>query len=156
TTVMTFLRDASWDTEELALSDDGKRLALITNEDGYSRLEIIDVAMGLAERRSLPVPELPACTLHDLKWSHDGKRLAFTLDAANDAPDVWVWDVDETLLWRATRSARGGLARENLVLPTLVHYPTFDGRQIPAFLYLPQGREARGLPAIIYVHGGPE
>ena len=156
TTEMTYLREASWDTEELALSDNGARLALVTNEDGYSHIEIFDVAAGWAERRSLPAPELPPCTLHDLKWSHDGTHLSFTLDAANDAPDVWMWAVDEQRLWRATRSARGGIAREDLVSPALVHYPTFDGRQIPAYLYLPQGVEARGLPAIVYVHGGPE
>ncbi|HEY7347773.1 MAG TPA: S9 family peptidase [Ktedonobacterales bacterium] len=156
TTEMTFLRDISWDTEELAVSDDGTRLALVTNEEGYSRLEIVDAAAGWAERRSLPTPTLPACTIHDLKWSPDGARLAFTLDTADDAPDVWVWDVAETRLWRATRSARGGIAREHLVAPALVHYPTFDGRQIPAFLYLPQDMEARRLPAIVYVHGGPE
>ncbi|HEY7355097.1 MAG TPA: S9 family peptidase [Ktedonobacterales bacterium] len=156
TTELTYLREASWDIEELAVSADGARLALVTNEDGYSRLEIIDVAAGWAERRSLPAPALPPATLHDLRWSRDGKRLAFTLDAANDAPDIWVWDVNDQRLWRATRSALGGIAREHLVTPALVHYPTFDGRQIPAFLYLPQGIEARGLPAIVYVHGGPE
>jgi dipeptidyl aminopeptidase/acylaminoacyl peptidase len=37
----------------------------------------------------------------------------------------------------------------------LVRYPTFDGRQIPAFLYLPHG-EQRNLPVVINVHGGPE
>lgn len=157
TTEMTYLRDdVSWDAEELAVSSDGARLALVTNEAGYSRLEIVDVAAGWAERRVLPAPELPACTLHDLAWSRDGKRLAFTLDSADDAPDVWVWDVDEAALWRATRSARGGITREHLVSPALVNYPTFDGRQIPAFLYLPQGVEPRGLPAVVYVHGGPE
>ncbi len=156
TTEMTFLRDVPWDTEELAVSDDGTRLALVTNEEGYSRLEIVDVAAGWAERRALPAPELPACTLRDLTWSHDGTRLAFTLDVADDAPDVWVWDVGQARLWRATRSARGGIAREHLVTPALVHYPTFDDRRIPAFLYLPQDTEVRALPAIVYVHGGPE
>lgn len=156
TTEMRYLGDASWDVEELAVSGDGSRLALVTNEEGYSRLEIVDVAAGWEARRSLPVPELPPCTLHDARWSPDGRRLAFTLDAANDAPDVWVWDVAEALLWRATRSARGGIAREHLVTPALVRYRTFDGREIPAFLYLPQGVEARGLPAVVYVHGGPE
>jgi dipeptidyl aminopeptidase/acylaminoacyl peptidase len=41
-------------------------------------------------------------------------------------------------------------------MPTLVHYPTFDGREIPAFLYVPQNQPAKGLPIVINVHGGPE
>jgi dipeptidyl aminopeptidase/acylaminoacyl peptidase len=156
TTQLTYLRDVSWDTEALAVSEDGTRLALVTNEEGYSRLELFDVAAGWDLRQSLPGPELPPCTLREVKWSHDGRRLAFTLDTANDAPDIWVWDVGERILWRATRSARGGIPRERLVTPSLVRYPTFDGRQIPAFLFLPQGVEPRGLPAVVYVHGGPE
>ena len=156
TTELTCLRDVPWDTEELAVTDDGTRLALVTNEEGYARLELFDVTAGWDLRQPLPAPELPPCTLREVKWSHDGARLAFTLDTANDAPDVWVWDVGERVLWRATRSARGGIPRERLVQPSLVRYPTFDGREIPAFLFLPQGVEARNLPAIVYVHGGPE
>ncbi len=156
TTELTFLRDVPWDTEELAVTDDGTRLALVTNEAGYSRLELFDVAADWGQRRALPIPALPPCTLRDVKWSHDGARLAFTVDTANDVPDVWVWDVANEMFWRATRSARGGIPRERLVTPSLVSYQTFDGREIPAFLYLPQGRAPRGLPAIVYVHGGPE
>jgi len=37
-----------------------------------------------------------------------------------------------------------------------VRYPTFDGRQIPAFLYLPRDGQQHALPVVINVHGGPE
>src|SRR5262249_30455376 len=43
--------------------------------------------------------------------------------------------------------------------PTLVEYPTFDGKKTPAWLYLPrlpEGRAARGLPFVLTIHGGPE
>ena len=35
-------------------------------------------------------------------------------------------------------------------------YPTFDEREVPAFLYLPKDGEQRNLPVVVYVHGGPE
>ncbi|MBF6589233.1 MAG: S9 family peptidase, partial [Ktedonobacterales bacterium] len=89
-------------------------------------------------------------------WSPDGARLAFTLDRADDAPDIWIWEPATGTLWQATRSARGALPRERFVAPELVHYPTFDGRQIPALLFTPRDLEARGLPVVVYVHGGPE
>src|SRR5260370_22633995 len=50
----------------------------------------------------------------------------------------------------------GGIPRESVVEPSLVDYLTFDGREIPAFLYVPQDRQPRGLPVVISVHGGPE
>ena len=156
TSELTYLRDEAWDAEQLALTDDGTRMALVTNEDGYSRLELFDVSAGWDARRELPVPTLPQGTIPEIGWSPDGTRLALTLNITNDAPDIWVWDVEEQILWRATRSSLGGIPQDTLIMPSLVHYPTFDGREIPAFLYLPQNRQSRGLPIVIYVHGGPE
>src|SRR5260221_4127301 len=39
----------------------------------------------------------------------------------------------------------------------MITYKSFDGRMIPAFLYLPKDTTAGAkLPAIVTVHGGPE
>ncbi len=153
---MTYLRDEAWDADGLALSRDGRRLALTTNEGGYSRLELFDVSDGWEQRRALPTPDLPRGVVFGLEWSPDGTKLAFTLDRADDAPDVWVWETTEGTLWRATHSARGGIPLESFVAPAPVHYPTFDGRQIPALLFTPRDVAPRGLPVVVYVHGGPE
>src|SRR5262249_5300972 len=109
TAEMTYLEEKAWDTEALAVTGDSTRMALVTNEDGYSRLELWDVSQGWEQRTALARPTLPACILTDLTWSPDGSELAFTLDTANDTPDVWVWDVAQEILWRATRSALGGI-----------------------------------------------
>ena len=156
-TELTYLRDDQWDVENLALTEDGTRMALVTNEDGYARLELFDVAQGWESRKPLPLPSnLPKGVLGELTWSNDGKRLAFTLYSASSAVDIWVWDVDERILWQATRSAVGGIPQDTFVTPTLLHYPTFDSRQIPAFLYLPKGEQQHNLPVVVFVHGGPE
>lgn len=153
---LTYLREEeAWDAEGLAVAEDGSRLALATNMDGASRLEVFDVAAGWEERRELPAPELPAGVISGLTWSRDARRLAFTLDTAAGS-DVWVWNVGDRMLWQATRSALGGIPRTTFIAPELIHYPTFDGRAIPAFLYRPRGIEAHGLPAVVFVHGGPE
>ena len=36
-----------------------------------------------------------------------------------------------------------------------ISYPAADGVQVPAYLTLPPGKEAKGLPAIVLPHGGP-
>jgi dipeptidyl aminopeptidase/acylaminoacyl peptidase len=51
----------------------------------------------------------------------------------------------------------GGLAPAELIAPELVRYRTFDGREIPAWLYRPRGAsESHPAPVVISIHGGPE
>jgi dipeptidyl aminopeptidase/acylaminoacyl peptidase len=39
-------------------------------------------------------------------------------------------------------------------MPELIHYETFDGLQIPAFVYKPKGKGP--FPVVVSIHGGPE
>ena len=48
----------------------------------------------------------------------------------------------------------GGLDTSEFVEPKLIHYPSFDSRKIPAFIYANKTEEPQ--PVIIYIHGGPE
>jgi dipeptidyl aminopeptidase/acylaminoacyl peptidase len=47
------------------------------------------------------------------------------------------------------------LPREHLAPMKAVHYPSSDGLEIPAFLTLPLGVEPKGLPLLVFPHGGP-
>ncbi|GCF07691.1 S9 family peptidase [Dictyobacter arantiisoli] len=152
---LRYLMEVNWDAEHLALTTDGSFLALSTNEDGYSKLELFDVSQGWEQRQLLNGLGLPAGVIYDLCWSQDGVRLALSYTAPDDAMDIYVWDRLAGVITRATQSARGGIPRSAFVHPQLVRYPTFDGREIPAFLYLPQQAQ-QNIPVVINVHGGPE
>ena len=154
---LTFLRDDPWDVELLTLSRDGRHLALTLNEDGYSRLELFDIAQGWQARRALPLPpQTRRGVITEIRWSPDGQQLALTQISAATPMDIWIWDVEGQIFWQATRSSLGGIPDASFVEPSLIHYPTFDGREIPAFLFLPRSQSAEGLPVVINVHGGPE
>lgn len=154
-TELTFLSDAPWDVELLAVTQDGRFLAMAVNEDGYSRLELFDVSNGWEARQELMGPTLPGGVVYEITWSPDGTKLAVVFASAIDTRDIWVWDMHAANVQRATQSSLGGIRRETLATPSLVHYPTFDGREIPGFLYLPAGQQL-ALPVVIIVHGGPE
>merc|ERR1712096_402696 len=59
---------------------------------------------------------------------------------------------------RWTDSEVGGLDTSKFVEPSLVRFKSFDGLEIPAFVYRPPpGKEGDGrLPVLIHAHGGPE
>ena len=47
------------------------------------------------------------------------------------------------------------MSPQRFTAPELVYYPTFDNRDIPAWLYLPE-TQTEPVPAVVIVHGGPE
>lgn len=141
-----------WDVEDFALSDDGRILAYVVNEDGYSKLVVQD----FRTRRALPQPELPAGVVSGLAFSPDGAKLGFSLATPTAASDAWSWGVVDGQLQRWTASELGGLDPRTLATPALVRYPSFDKRSIPAFVYKPKLAAGARAPVIIDIHGGPE
>lgn len=141
-----------WDIEGFALSNDGRVLAYVVNEDGYSKLVVQD----FRTRRALPQPTLPAGVVADLAFSPDGSKLGFSLATPTAASDAWSWGVTDAKLERWTASELGGLDPKALVSPDLVRFPSFDKRSIPAFVYRPKLAAGQRAPVIIDIHGGPE
>ena len=147
--------DIEWSVEGVAISDDRRRGAFTVNEDGFSRLYLID----LGTRGYAAVEGLPTGVAGGLEFSPDGSRLAMTLNTPKTPSDSFVLALGEEALAygtieRWTYSEVGGLDTAAFIDPALVRYPTFDGRQIPAWVYRPAGQGP--FPVIISIHGGPE
>ena len=145
--------DISWDVEDFDLSDDGNLLAFMTNEDGFSRLHILDVKTG----KETPAPELPKGAANGLQFRPGSHEIGFSISWARAPSDVYSYDVDSRKLERWTASEAGGLNTASFPEPELVHYSSFDGRKIPAFVYRPPADRFPGpRPVYINIHGGPE
>ncbi|HVM38365.1 MAG TPA: S9 family peptidase [Sphingomicrobium sp.] len=143
----------SWDVETYDISDDGRLIAYSVNEDGFSRLRLVDRASG----RELARPDLPGGVLTGLDFSPDGRQLAVSLSTARSAGDVWTLDVAGGRLTRWTHSELGPIDPATLAEPSLVRFRSFDGLSVPAFVYRPAGVAADArTPVIIDIHGGPE
>ena len=141
------------DVEDFDLSDDGKLLAFVTNEDGVSRLHLLNAATG----KSLPVPKLPLGVIGSLKWHQNNRDLGFTLSAAQSPSDVYSLDVKTRKLDRWTESETGGLDPRQFAEPELVRIKSFDGLEFSAFVYRPDAKKFPGpRPVLINIHGGPE
>lgn len=142
-----------WDVEGFDLSDDGKTVVFVTNEGGLSKLHILDVATG----QERPGPTLPAGQIAGLRFRRGSQEFGFTFASARSPSDVYSFDLASNRLDRWTKSETGGLNPETFAEPTLVEFPTFDGRKIPAFVYRPSATKFPGpRPVLIQIHGGPE
>ncbi len=151
-----FLLTPDWDIEALALSRDGARLAVVVNEDGYSHLEVYEVTADARLGDGVRVPDLPRGVISGLSWRPDGSALACTFQGPRHFADVWVADLEAGEVRQLTHSATHGVPVDSFPEPRLVRFPSFDGRQIPAFYYMPEGSRDGPVPCMIYVHGGPE
>jgi len=147
--------DIPWDISNVAISNNRKRMAFVANENGNSRLYLMDPAT----RAYRMVDKLPTGVAYGLRFSPDDRSLGLTLNSANAPSDAYVLKLGRGplkfgRLVRWTESEVGGLAAKEFVVPDLVQYPSFDGREVPAWVHKPRGEGPH--PVIIRVHGGPE
>jgi dipeptidyl aminopeptidase/acylaminoacyl peptidase len=141
-----------WDVEDFDLSEDGKRIAFVTNEDGASVLHLLDTKT----RRELAVPKLPNGVIGGVNWHRNNRDLGFTFVSARSAADIYSLDITTSKLDRWTVSETGGINTRTFSEADLVRWKSFDGKTISGFLYRPAKKFTGKRPVIIDIHGGPE
>ena len=152
--------------EELVESDPMKRvdfgnaifsevsdeLVATVYEDDRERIYWKDKAFE-ADYKNLQ-KQLPGKEINYGSSTKDEKVYIISANSDTDPGTIYLYD-------RATKKltlqyqAREKLNRAYLAPMKPVKYPSSDGLEIPAFLTLPKGVEARNLPAVIVPHGGP-
>ncbi|HEV2762072.1 MAG TPA: S9 family peptidase [Pyrinomonadaceae bacterium] len=142
----------NWDVDAFRLSWDGRTIAFVTNEDGANRLRLLDTRT----RKELKAPTLPNGLISGLRWHSNDRDLGFNFSSARTPSDVYSVDVQTGKVERWTFSETGGINTETFSEARLVRWPSFDGRQISGFVYMPPARFTGKRPVIINIHGGPE
>ena len=143
-----------WDIDSARVNPERTLLATTHNEDGYATLRLY----RLPDLQEVPLPEIPRGVIG--LGAMRGDTLLWTLNNARTPGLAYAFDASDDR--RAVRQITTRLDEEDIDLgsfrlPELVHYPTFDGRKIPAFLYLPEGhRKGDAIPFVVIYHGGPE
>ena len=141
-----------WDVEDYDLSEDGKHLAFVTNEDGASVLHVLDTAT----RKEISLPKLPVGLVYGITWHRNNQDLGFTLISARSTADVYSLNLVTNKVDRWTESETGGLNTSQFSEPELVRWKSFDDKSISGFLYRPPVKFTGKRPVIIDIHGGPE
>jgi dipeptidyl aminopeptidase/acylaminoacyl peptidase len=145
--------DIKWDVDDFDISEDGRTIAFVTNEDGASVIRLLDTSSG----RQKPGPKIPLGVVGRVKWHKNSRDVAFTLASAKSPLDSYSFDAQTGKVDRWTTSETGGLNPATFATPEMIHWKTFDGRTISGYLYKPDSAKFSGKrPVIIDIHGGPE
>ncbi|MGA2364094.1 MAG: prolyl oligopeptidase family serine peptidase [Steroidobacteraceae bacterium] len=110
------------DVELFDQSPDGHYLAYAVNDNGMSRLHLID----LLRKLEISVGAVGPGVISSLRFDATGTRLALTLESHREPPDVYVYEPETQTLTRWTHGELGLLDPERLIAPSLLHYPTWD------------------------------
>lgn len=144
-----------WDIEALALAPDGRKLAMVLNEDGVSRLEVRRLDAGGRLGAAAPFNAPSGGVISDLAWSPRADALAYAFESPRHPAGIWLSGEEGVGPHRLTRDPLAGLGAGALPEPERLRYRSFDGQPIPALFYAPAAAE-HPPPCLVLVHGGPE
>ena len=151
TPVLSDLSDR--ETDFAGMNKERTVLAVAVNEDGYRTLHLRDAG----DFRPRATPKIAKGIVGNIDFT--GNYMLYSLNNASTPGVVYRWDMNrpDSAAVPLTESNTQGIDVSKFRLPELVHYPSFDGRKIPAFLYLPPDyRTGSKIPFIVQYHGGPE
>ena len=138
--------DIPWDVSGASLSHDRRRLVFAVNENGLSRVYLLDTET----REYRAVDGIPTGLAFGFEFSPDDRQLGMSLNTPQTPSDTFVLalgsdPLEHGALTRWTFSEVGGLDTTSFVEPELVDYPdlrrrsTAEQRRIPAWVYKPRG-----------------
>lgn len=142
---------SGFELDGAAIDHERRRLVVAVNRDGYGELAMYE----LPSFKRMPLPEIPkgVVSIGDMR---DG-RLSWTLNNAQVPGLTYTIDRTGGEPRQITFADTQGIDLSKFPLPRLVRYTSFDGLEIPAFLWTPPGyKEGTPIPFVVNYHGGPE
>jgi len=130
---------------------DGRKLAYLVNRNGN-----IGIAIQNRETRVTDILEFEEGVHLQIGFGCDPETMFFTFSNPCRPPDLWRVNLKNREFQQLTNSLPNTIDQSLFIKGSSVHYPSKDGLEIPALLYLPKTfNPAKPGPSLIYVHGGP-
>lgn len=144
----------NWNVENFDVSEDGKRVAFITNEAGESKLYLLNTTTPA--QQYFPVRTIPSGVYSSLSFHKDNRHFLVSVNGAQSPTDLYVISTSNGKTERWTESEMGGIVASELKAPELIKWKSFDEKEISGFYYKPASKFTGKRPVIINIHGGPE
>ena len=152
---LRWVTHTGWQAEAGDFSPDGRYFTYTVNADGQ-------LASYLVERDSMQTSKLdfPAGLVFPAgdpsAFSPGGKRLLVSFENSQRPPDLWVYDIASHHARQLTYSFIASLKPTDIPRARLVHYRSFDGTMISAYLWVPFNLKRNGKqPGVVLPPGGP-
>jgi dipeptidyl aminopeptidase/acylaminoacyl peptidase len=142
----------NWDVAGFDISEDGKYIAMVTNENGFRILRVLDTAT----RKEIKLPKLPAGQIGGFDWHKKTGELGFNVSSYQSLADAYSIDIKSGKITHWAKSELNGFDTKGLREPQLIKWKSFDGLDISGFIYKPPTSFKGKRPVIINIHGGPE
>ncbi len=147
----TTIYQQNWDILGANYSKGGKYLVVYVNDDSRSAARVLDAAT----LKPVVLPGMPTGLVRGVSISRDDAALAFYASDGSTPSDLYVSRIG-AIPARLTNALNAKIRRQDLVLPRVTRFRSYDGIEIPGVLYTPhQASAQRKAPAIVLVHGGP-
>ncbi|HJU88213.1 MAG TPA: alpha/beta fold hydrolase [Gemmatimonadaceae bacterium] len=145
------LLEPSWDVIDATYSKGGKYLAVDVNEDAKPITWILDAA----SLRPVNIPGMPEGIVRDVEFAPNDSGIAFYASDGSVPKELYAGAMTSAPR-RLTSTLNPAIRREDLVVPTVARFRSYDGLEIPGLLYRPhQASPEAKAPAMVMVHGGP-
>jgi dipeptidyl aminopeptidase/acylaminoacyl peptidase len=148
-----WITDTQWEAVPGTFSPDGTTFTYTINQDGRADVYL---ASRSGSSRKLNMPAGVNETSGPQEFAADGRRILLGHTGSNTPEDLWIYDTRSNQPRQLTHVALASLTPENFPQSQIVHYKSFDGQMISAFLYMPFNLKRDGTnPVVLYPHGGP-
>jgi dipeptidyl aminopeptidase/acylaminoacyl peptidase len=137
--------------EKFTLDPTGRAAVVVWNVEGYSELELVDLAAG--ERRALPAPSAEVVT--GCAFVQDGGSLILAVESSAEPPHVLRYPLPAAQPIRLAPALPPPWSPDAPVRPELHRWRARDGLELSGWLYRPAGAMG-AIPTLVWLHGGPE
>jgi dipeptidyl aminopeptidase/acylaminoacyl peptidase len=152
---LTWVTDLKWEVNAGDFSPDGEQFTYAVNEDGRVDTYLADSATRRGSKINL-APGLNSYSGNPSPFARLGARLLVEHQSSTQPADLWVYDIAKRKPRQLTFSAIASLTAAKIPPSQLVHYRSFDGKIISAFVWVPFNlKRDESNPVIVLPHGGP-
>jgi dipeptidyl aminopeptidase/acylaminoacyl peptidase len=141
-----------WDVLGAQYSKGGRFLTVYVNEDSRFAARLLEAS----NLRPAPIAGMPEGLVRGVSVSRNDSAFAFYASDGSVPDELYAGAIAGTPPKRLTTALNPRIRREDLVVPRVVRFKSYDGIEIPGVLYKPhQASPATKAPALVFVHGGP-